>query len=268
MNVDLTGVPETMLLTLHDRASEAARSDGVLRDETAVRIYKRIAFPFRERFGAPKAAHGVRAALFDERVRAFLAVNPSATIVSLGEGLETQRYRIASPECLWISVDLPEAIDVREQFISPDARHRHIRCSALDLSWMESVPRDRPVFVVAQGLFMYLSEADVRGLLLEVERELPGSTLLFDVVPAWQSRATRSSRGWSPNRTYKLPPMPWGRNTDKLRGLLREWLPAARALRVVRFPDLPRGPQRWAFRLMQLVPVLRQMGPSVAEVVV
>jgi O-methyltransferase involved in polyketide biosynthesis len=39
---NLTGVPETMPWTLHNRASEALRPDAWLRDEHAIRIYRAL----------------------------------------------------------------------------------------------------------------------------------------------------------------------------------------------------------------------------------
>ena len=43
MQKQLSGVPETMLWTLHNRASEAARPDGCIRDEKCLEIYRSIA---------------------------------------------------------------------------------------------------------------------------------------------------------------------------------------------------------------------------------
>ena len=42
VDLRLRDVPETMLWTLHSRASEARRADGVLRDPRALSIYDAI----------------------------------------------------------------------------------------------------------------------------------------------------------------------------------------------------------------------------------
>jgi O-methyltransferase involved in polyketide biosynthesis len=151
----LTGVPETMLWTLYNRAMEARRDDRVLDDPEAIRIFDAIDYDFARSFGDPDAAHAVRARECDRLVRAFLAAHPGATVVSLGEGLETQALRVDDGKVRWLSVDLPEAMRVRERFLPATARRRHLAVSALDPAWLDAVEDPaRGVFVVAQGLLM------------------------------------------------------------------------------------------------------------------
>ena len=94
VTVKLTGVPETLLWPLYGRASEAIRSDGLLRDSGALRLMESIDYPFVERFGRPSQVFALRARCFDKVVEEFLARYPDALVVSLGEGLETQFWRV------------------------------------------------------------------------------------------------------------------------------------------------------------------------------
>ena len=116
--VDLTGVPETLLWTLFFRAQEAARPDALLRDPVAVELVKRIDYPFEERFnqGSGWAQwQALRALTFDNTIRRFLTDHPEGTIVSLGEGLETQFWRVDNGRLRWVGVDLPEVSGLRNQ---------------------------------------------------------------------------------------------------------------------------------------------------------
>lgn len=63
----LSPVPETMLWTLHNRASEAARPDGCLCDPKCLQIYRALDYDYVRHFGAADGSHGVRSQLFDER---------------------------------------------------------------------------------------------------------------------------------------------------------------------------------------------------------
>src|SRR5258707_2692709 len=90
---NLTGVSETMLLALHNRAVEAKRRDGVLIDPDSVRIYEAIDYDFRLHFGHSEGSLAVRAAETDRVLRQWLARHPEGFVVSLGEGLETQVRR-------------------------------------------------------------------------------------------------------------------------------------------------------------------------------
>ncbi len=245
MHPGLTHVPETMLWTLHNRASEAARPDGCLRDPMCVQIHQALHYDYERHFGPADGTHAARAQLFDEHLRIFLARRPDAVIVNLGEGLETQRYRIDAPQALWISVDVPEAIAIRERFIRPDAQHLHVAASALDAdAWLAAVPPGRPCFITAQGLFMYFHEEDLARLMQTLARRLPGAILMFDYISRRLSQRTLSAQGWMKTPHYRTPPMPWGAHRNELQPAFSRWLGQPVSVHNVTFL-FPRGPLRW-----------------------
>src|SRR5665213_1052807 len=90
---DLAGVSETMLWSLHNRASEARRSDGILVDPESVRIQSAINYDFARHFGDPLGSLAARAVEIDRTLRSWLEGHPEGIVVSLGEGLETQGRR-------------------------------------------------------------------------------------------------------------------------------------------------------------------------------
>ncbi|GEO79877.1 class I SAM-dependent methyltransferase [Pararhodospirillum oryzae] len=252
----LTGVPETMLWTLHNRANEAARPDGVLKDEMARRIYRSIDYDYERSFGKADPSHGVRSAVFDADLRAFLARHPDGVIVNLGEGLETQRFRVEGDRALWISVDVPEAIAIRERFITPDETHRHVPLSVLDPAWFDAVPPGRPVRLTAQGLLMYFEPDDLARLLQGMAHRFPGAWFMFDHIPRWFSNRTMRERGYRKTPHYTAPRMPWGINRDEMVPTLRGWVPDLAAIETVPFP-WPRGLTRWILRAWEITPGLR-----------
>ena len=263
VTVTLSDVPETMLWTLHNRASEAARPDGVIRDETALRIYRSLDYDFTRSFGPADPSHGVRSAAFDAELRSFLAAHPDGVIVNLGEGLETQRFRVDSDQALWITVDVPDAIAIRERFITPDERHRHVAVSALDRAWFDAVPSGRAVYVTAQGLLMYFDEAEVAALLRDMAARFPGAWFAFDHIPRWFSRKTL--RGYMKTRHYRTPRMPWGINIDEIEPTLRAWVPDLAEYRRLSF-RWPRGFSKWFFGAWTVAPVMWRLAPGFARI--
>ncbi|MEM6791187.1 MAG: class I SAM-dependent methyltransferase [Myxococcota bacterium] len=262
----LTDVPETMLWTLHNRAGDARRADGALRDPEAVRIYDALAYDYERSFGPAEPSHAIRSAMFDDALRRFLDGAPDGVIVNLGEGLETQRYRVRGDAALWLSVDVPEAIAIRERFIEPDDHHLHIAVSALDAAWSEAVPAGRPVFITAQGLFMYFKEEEVRDLFQRLSERHPGAYLMFDAIPRWLSNKTLSDEGWKKTEHYTTPPMPWGIDRHEMGPTLRGWVSTLDAVDDVPWWLFPRGSTRWMFWLMQRTPLLGRYTPSVTRV--
>ena len=208
----LATVPETMLWALHNRAIEAKRSDGVLVDPDSVRIHDAIDYAFADRFGDPVGSLAARAAEIDRTLCRWLERHPDGMVVSLGEGLETQSRRVDNGRMRWLSVDLPDAIGLRERFLPPTHRFHHVAASALDPVWMDAVEPASGVFIVAQGLLMYLEPERVARLVTDVADRFPGAEIVFDSVPRWFSRLTLSGLNQTPH--YRLPPMPWGIDRD------------------------------------------------------
>ncbi|MFE2410018.1 class I SAM-dependent methyltransferase [Kitasatospora sp. NPDC059408] len=237
---DLGEVPETALWTLWHRAVEARRPDAVLHDPKAVELVGRIDFPFEERFGRRAAVaqlQALRAACFDREVADFLARNPRGTVVCLGEGLETQAWRVDNGRARWISVDLPETAALRERLLPPDERHRIVVCSATDPRWMDEVDPAQGVLISTQGLLMYLRPPEVRGLIAACAERFPGATFVLDAVPRWFS--ARAVRGKLRDKYYKAPAMPFGMDAGE-RGKLATAHPAVTDVREV-YPEGGRG---------------------------
>jgi O-methyltransferase involved in polyketide biosynthesis len=261
--VVLSGVPETMLWTLHNRASEARRPNGLLRDPECVRIYESIGYDFASSFGKPDLTHPLRSQIFDRAVQPWLAAHPGGAVVELAAGLETQFQRCDDGHVHWYCVDVPEALAVRQRLLPATARCRYIAKSALDLSWMDDIDASRGVCVTAQGLLMYLEPASVQQLLTAVLERFPGALLVFDTIPRWFSRKTL--KGFRKTRHYTAPRMPWGVDCDEIEPLLRSWSGRVQQLRLVRF-DYAFGPVFSWRRLLSRLPRLRHQVAAVVTV--
>ena len=98
----------------------------LLKDPRAVEIVDRLDYDFGD---ASRGAgwHAVRVATFDAAIRRFLARHPSGTVVALGEGLETQFWRVDNGRMRWISVDLPEALELRRKLLPEGPRQAQPR---------------------------------------------------------------------------------------------------------------------------------------------
>ncbi|MEL6363709.1 MAG: class I SAM-dependent methyltransferase [Pseudomonadota bacterium] len=206
---ELSGVPETMLWPLWNRAAESRRIGGVLHDPASVDLVRRLNYPFFAKFGIPTPYLAIRARFCDELIRSYIARNAKdPVVVALGEGLETQFWRINDARVRWISVDLPEAIKVRKRLLPVDERQTLVPCSALDDTWLAAVPAGAKPFFTAAGLLMYLREEEVRRLLSMIIEAFPSAELFFDAVPSVFSKLFQG--GVYVTQYYRAPRMPWG----------------------------------------------------------
>jgi O-methyltransferase involved in polyketide biosynthesis len=101
--------------------------------------------------------HAVRVATFDGAVRSFLGVHPAGTVVALGEGLETQFWRLDNGRVRSLTVDLPETMELRGRLLLDGPRQSSHSGLALDLGWVDGLSPADPILVTAQGLFPYSS---------------------------------------------------------------------------------------------------------------
>jgi O-methyltransferase involved in polyketide biosynthesis len=190
--VELSGVSETLLGNLGRRA--AAAHMGALEDPVAIEVVDRLNYDFADATRGARL-HAVRVATFDQAVRRFLGSHPAGTVVALGEGLETQFWRLDNGQVRWLTVDLPEAMDLRHRLLPDGPRQSSHSGSALDLRWSDGLNPADPILVTAQGLLPYFQRDQVHGLIARIAERLPGSLLIFDVVPEAMLDMVRRASG-------------------------------------------------------------------------
>ena len=260
---NLVDVSETLLWALHNRAGEAGRVDGVLTDPNSLCIHAGIDYDFFGHFGAPRGSLAVRAAAIDLALMGWLERHPDGVVVSLGEGLETQVHRVDNGRMRWISVDLPDAIRLREHFMPPTERFHHFSGSVFDSAWMDAVDSSSGVFIIAQGLLMYLEPEKVRDLFRNIADRFPSSEMVFDTIPPWFSQMTLMGIHQTPR--YRLPPMPWGICRDELEPTLKSWSPNVAEVGFLPY-CVPRGLLLLLTQFAYYLPFARHAVPSLVHI--
>lgn len=241
----------TMIRGLYNRASEASRPDTVFFDPAATLIAPKIELDYAKHFGKPTTGQVVRAMTIDHLLRHWLTTYPDGQVVALGDGLETQCYRVDNGKVKWFSVDLPETMALRTRLIPDTDRRRNITCSALDTRWMDEINPKEPVFVTGAGLFKFLQPKDVRTLVGMIATRFMSSEIVFDVIPRLVSEF--SIRGWLVNgKYYTEPTMPFGLDRHE-RDSIKTWHP-----RIGEVRDVPFVPVRGT-RDMIVRPTLRKL---------
>ena len=258
--VDLAGVPETLLGNLGRRAA-AARA-GALSDPVAIEVVDRLDYDF-EGFARGARLHAVRVATFDHAVRRFLDSYPAGTVVALGEGLETQFWRVDNGQVRWLTVDLPETTELRHRILPDGPRQSTHSGSALDLTWLDQLDPADPILVTAQGLLPYFQRDQVHELIAAIAARLPGSALVFDVVPEAMLATVRRASGRERDLAVGLWTWLFGPGERAAIGAMRdiEQLcdlapPLKPTVASVGLATVARLPQRWRYSL-PLIQVLQ-----------
>jgi O-methyltransferase involved in polyketide biosynthesis len=168
----------------------------------------------------------IRTMLLDRAVTAFIHHNPSGIVVNLGAGLDTRWIRLGTVDTVWYELDLPETIELRNRFFSESDTYRFIAKSMFDFSWLDEInDADRPVLLVAEGLFMYFEEQQLRELMEKLIGRFPGAEMLVEVMGPAIVGKSRSHDSLS--KIADAPEFKWGTRHSKA---LESWHPKLEVL--------------------------------------
>ncbi|MGE5417826.1 MAG: class I SAM-dependent methyltransferase [Acidobacteriota bacterium] len=183
VKIQLRKEKETLLVPLYCRALETRKKDPLIMDLKALEILDRLDYEFMQLGITQQNCTSIcrRACLFDDYAHKFIQDNPRSTVIYLGCGLDSRYYRLNNNKVTWYDLDFPDVIHLRKEFYRETTRYHMIPSSVTDLTWINKIrKRTGPVLVLAEGLFMYLREDEVKALLLGLKTAFPGCQVVFD----------------------------------------------------------------------------------------
>ena len=221
--IELAPEQVTLLIPLYAKAQEGnplffdPRARDILRavdyDFTRLRVpYKTVVLICQ------------RTRKLDAAARDFLVEHPNGVILHLGCGLDSRYWRVDNGLVDWYDLDMPPVVELRQRFFAGGERYHLMASSVTELGWVERVAADaRPVLAVAEGLLMYLSEADFRRLVLRLREAFPGCRVIADVF----SRLAARSATRHPSLRHTGASIGWGIDDPRE---LEAWAPGIRLL--------------------------------------
>jgi methyltransferase (TIGR00027 family) len=175
----ISNVSDTARWVAVYRAMESARPDALFHDPYAQLLAgergQAIAalMPRQARNGWPMIA---RTKLMDDLVMTAITQGCDC-VVNLAAGFDTRPYRLEVPSSLrWIEADLPALTEEKEQLLKdgqPRCQLRRIKVDLADSSariamLKGAVGPSRNALVITEGLLVYLDEAQVRSLAVDL----------------------------------------------------------------------------------------------------
>jgi len=190
----LSNVSETLLIPLYVREMESQRPDAMIKDEKAVALVTQmmaddsicIDFSQVKQVKMNELLNTMRVIFtreFDRFARDFLSRNQDAGVVHIGCGLDTRFERVDNGKEVWYDLDLPDVIELRRKLFGDEGnRHHLLGCSVLEEGWLESVKvhSARRFLFLAETVFVYFKEEQVKSLVLMLRNHFPGAELVFD----------------------------------------------------------------------------------------
>lgn len=184
----------TLFIPLYGKALMSR--EGVFPDDQAERIVSTVDFDFTRVDQSRKLAiyMAMRAAHYDRMVRDYARSHPEGVIIQLGVGLDSRICRVRE-DIPWYDLDFPEVIDLRRAYYPETERYHLLAAPALPADWLAEIPYHSHALILAEGLSMYLSEADMRSLMAAFRAHFEETEFVFD---AYSPLAAKLSKWKNP----------------------------------------------------------------------
>ncbi|WP_148136425.1 class I SAM-dependent methyltransferase [Candidatus Formimonas warabiya] len=187
----LTREKETLLIPLYGKAKETQKASPILVDTKAVEIISQIDYDFSS-LKIPEKTNilmCLRAKLIDNFTKDFLSGHRDSVALHLGCGLDSRYHRIQNSNVDWYDVDFKEVMEIRKLFFEETNKYHLVSSSVTEDEWIEKVPEGKGHnLVIAEGLFMYLKEDDIKNLLRKLKHRLGCYTLIFDAFNVFTAK--------------------------------------------------------------------------------
>lgn len=185
-NLGISPISQTLLIPLAARAKEYSHTNPIVSDKKSVEFLEKMDTSDFIVDGGRISTLGIlaRTKIIDEEITKLMESASGTVIITLGVGLDTRFYRFPHASVTWYDLDLPEVIELRKEFVSEKVNINFIKKSVLDASWINDIKVDKKdmVIIIAEGLFMYFSENDVKRIFEMIFQGFPKSHIFFDVV--------------------------------------------------------------------------------------
>ena len=171
------------MITLYARSLQSHWANPILSDPWAAEAVARLDYNFEAfKVGIWTASLvAARACQLDSWTKDFLAQHSDSNVLHLACGLDSRVFRVnPSASVAWFDVDFPEVIALRQQLYPERAGCRVISSPLSSLDWLSEVPTHRPTLILAEGLVMYLTEAELKQLFGRLLDHTGTGQLTFD----------------------------------------------------------------------------------------
>lgn len=193
LNININNISETAFLTLQCHAVDAQSRNPVLNDKSAVNtleilknnfskstnpLHKKI---FQNKIKTNLVEHtALRAKQYDNYIRSFIDQFPDASVINIGCGLDNRFERVDNGKITFYDLDLPDIMNIKKQIFPEKERYFQISKSVFEFDWIDEIKSEH-VILVAEGVFMYCKEQDVKKLFLILQKKLKNPEIVFEV---------------------------------------------------------------------------------------
>nr|WP_312576932.1 class I SAM-dependent methyltransferase [Sedimentibacter sp.] len=193
MKIQFKNEMETLIIPLYGKAKMSEM--GVFKDPYAEEAIGKLDYDYSRLKiqNKTQVMLALRAAIIDDFSRDFIQKNPKCLVLHLGCGLDARFMRLKLPVGMWFDLDFPEVISIKKELYHETDNYQYIASSVTDLMWLDIVQEvENEVLVIAEGVFMYLTEDEIKELLGALKLKFKRCTIIFDAYSKLTAKSSKN----------------------------------------------------------------------------
>ena len=188
----MNSVNKTLYIPLYGK-SYVSKKGLFLDDKKAEEIWEAEGFALKGKSKSKWLAYymGVRAAVFDEWVKKQMIAAPDAVVIHIGCGMDSRVIRIGTENRKWYDVDFPEVMEERKRYYAETDDYQMMAGDARACGWLTAIEEKKAAIVVMEGVSMYLTADEMRGLADSLCAHFESVMLLVDAYTSFAAKMSK-----------------------------------------------------------------------------
>lgn len=192
MKIQLKNEMETLIISLYGKAKMSEM--GIFKDFYAEAAIGKLDYDYSRLKiqNKTQVMLAMRATIMDDLAKDFISENPNCLVLHLGCGLDARFMRLGLHVGRWYDLDFPEVINLKKQLYPETKNYQYIASSVTDLIWLDGLEAvEDEVLVIAEGIFMYLPESEIKALFGALKTKFNRYTIVFDAYSKLTAKGSK-----------------------------------------------------------------------------
>ena len=188
----MNNVNKTLYIPLYGKAY-VSKKGIILNDPKAEEIWAAEGFNLKGKSKSKWLAYymGMRSRVFDEWLRAQMKADKEAVVIQIGCGMDSRIERVGAKGHLWYDVDFSDVIAERKRYYKESSEYHMIASDARKNDWINTLPKDKRVIVVMEGVSMYFEPNELKKLLKDLKNYFSRVNILMDCYTDFAAKASK-----------------------------------------------------------------------------
>jgi len=188
----MNSVNKTLYIPLYGKAL-VSQKGVILTDKKAEEIWEKAGFPLNGKAKSKWLAYymGMRSAVFDAWVQEKITEKGDSVVLHLGCGLDSRIARIGAKDTTWYDVDFEAVINERRRYYEETANYRMLAADIKDSAFLQTLPNAKRAIVILEGVSMYLSNAELKQMLKNLNDKFSHLSVLMDCYTLFAAKMSK-----------------------------------------------------------------------------